>query len=441
MTEFRRASTSVDAIASLLEALTGASSGDGGTISDETRSQFLDAQKQLGELRPTVDKMRRKCDARAELEEVKLRLRELLPGTGDDVLKVAQEKLAPCQAAAFAELEEVKVCGCASCAGGDVPPTLAAIVSRADELDSLATYGAKMVEKILELLVRFDAVSARFDAEVLPRFSDAVASGTAAAEARRADAEREAAVAEEAEKKRLEEEYRRTVVDIMAQNEQKAQAQRDAQEAEERKLAEEREAQRLAEEASAAEEELFRQAELEGERLLAEVGPDGACASALATMLAAHVGEYREAVEALSGMISGIAAEPEDVRLRVVRAGNDGFRQKLGRRPGVWLFLRGVGFEAFAREALPQGLLAHLNIGTVQAGERFLWLKEPKMLEEYEEWQAWHARVKAIAGFLADLERLVFQRTAHLGRHGQDVAAQGAVSAAEVLQRWETRAS
>lgn len=417
MTEFRRASASVDAITALVTALAGASCGDG-AVSDDTRAQFLDAQKQLRELRPTAVKMRGKCEARALLEEAKVQLREMLPGTGDDVLKVAQEKLD---------------------AGGDVPPDLAAAVARADELESLSTYGAKMVEKILELLVRFDAVSARFDAEVFPRFSDAVASGTAAAEARRAAAEREAAVAEEAELRRLEEENRRAVVELMEQNEQKAQAQREAQEAEERKQAAERDAQRLAQQAAAEEEQVLLQAELEGERVLAEHGPDGACASALTTMLSAHVGEYREAVEALSGMISAVAAEPEDARLRVMRAGNEGFRQKLGRRPGVWLFLRGVGFEAFTREALPQGLLAHLNIGTVQAGERFLWLKEPKMLEAYEEWQAWHARVKTIAGFLVDLQRLVFQRTAHLGRHGQDVAAQGAVSAAEVLQRWESR--
>merc|ERR1712012_1503781 len=100
----------------------------------------------------------------------------------------------------------------------------------------------------------------------------------------------------------------------------------------------------------AAEEEALLRAEQDSELRLAEVGADGACSEALASMLAAPVGPYRAAVEALAAMLGGIASEPQDVRLRVLRVANAGFQEKLGRRPGVWLFLRGVGFEPQSRE-------------------------------------------------------------------------------------------
>merc|ERR1712039_516662 len=122
-------------------------------------------------------------------------------------------------------------------------------------------------------------------------------------------------------------------------------------------------------------------------------------------------GAYREAVEALHSMLGGIAGEPEDARLRLIRIANEGFQQQLGRRPGVWLFLRCVGFETRMRESLPQGLIASLGMSGGPPTERFLWLREPSMLDDYDAWVSWHNRIKVIARFLQELERLAFQRT------------------------------
>merc|ERR1711865_1318211 len=119
----------------------------------------------------------------------------------------------------------------------------------------------------------------------------------------------------------------------------------------------EAEAQRQIDAANAAEEETIRRTLLEEEQRIAEVGPDQACAEALVMMLRMPVGVYREAVEALHMMLAGIASEPEELGLRVIRIANEGFQKSLGRRPGCWLFLRGVGFVPQTRETLPPGLL------------------------------------------------------------------------------------
>merc|ERR1712176_443529 len=110
------------------------------------------------------------------------------------------------------------------------------------------------------------------------------------------------------------------------------------------------------------EDELLQRAEAEGEARLAAIGPDAACGEALATMLSAPVGRYREAVEALHGLLSGIAAEPADASIRLLRVAHERFQERLGRRPGVWLFLRGLGFEPRTRDALPEGLAASLGL-------------------------------------------------------------------------------
>lgn len=440
MTEFRRSSAAVDALEKLVADLVGTAAGAEGSLDDATREKFLEAQKQLSELDPTVVKMRRKCEARAELEAVKAQLLEQLPGTPTDAIKSAQELLEPPRPDEDTEMKD---------AGEESSKTVVAVpetvkqeirrlLDHALELDGIATYGAKMVEKVLDLLKRFDAANSQFSAEVLPRFAVAVADAGADAEAKRAAAEREAAELAAEEARRAEEEHRRTVAALMEESEKKLQQQREEEEEERRKLEAEAEAKRKAEEQLAAEEEAFRRAQEEEEKRFAEVGPDSACAEALVGMLAMPVSAYREATEALHGMIASVASEPEDARLRVIRIANEGFQQKLGRRPGVWLFLRGVGFIARPREDLPSGLIAALG-GTGAPGERFLWLKEPDMLSDFEAWVAWHARVKSIADVLQALERLAFQRTAHLGRHGLDTAAKEAVSAADVIQRWEAR--
>merc|ERR1712232_396655 len=170
----------------------------------------------------------------------------------------------------------------------------------------------------------------------------------------------------------------------------------------------------------------------------------GACKEALTSMLAVAAGTSRGAVDALRDMLVAIASEPGDVKLRVIRFGNENFQQVLGKRPGAWLFLRGVGFEPCSHESLMSspGFAGCLGSGDTSSAassssEQFLALKEPNMLNDFEVWNAWHMRLKRIASFLEGLSRHVFARTAHLGRHGLDVPMLGVVTPGEVVQGWE----
>merc|ERR1712032_102374 len=121
--------------------------------------------------------------------------------------------------------------------------------------------------------------------------------------------------------------------------------QREQEEAERERAAKEERQRRIDAELE-AENHAMLAAEEAGERCLAERGADAACGEALASMLAAPVGKYREVLEALSTMLCAIAAEPADGRRRLIRVANEGFQSSLGRHAGVWLFLRAAGFES-----------------------------------------------------------------------------------------------
>eukprot|EP00444_Apocalathium_aciculiferum_P008177 CAMPEP_0183416806 /NCGR_PEP_ID=MMETSP0370-20130417/24010_1 /TAXON_ID=268820 /ORGANISM="Peridinium aciculiferum, Strain PAER-2" /LENGTH=422 /DNA_ID=CAMNT_0025600343 /DNA_START=17 /DNA_END=1285 /DNA_ORIENTATION=+ len=419
MTEFRRASGVVEQLERLVAELTSdASVSAGAAPSDEARAKFVEARGKIEELAPTAEKMRHKCEARAELDELREKLSTMLPGapSAEGAMKAAEDLVE---------------------AGGEGSAVLAPLLKQALELEGFATYGAKMVEKVVDLLQRFDVARSQLEGQLAPKLAESVAAAGAAEGARRLEEQRLAVQRAAEEERKAREEERRAVVMLLAENEHRLR-EKGAREAAERQAREEDERQKQQALAAAqAEEEALLRAEQEGEAVLAASGPEAACVQALAAMLAAPVGRYRAAVEGLHGMLGGIAAEPQDMSFRLIRVANEDFQENLGRRPGVWLFIRGVGFVVETRDALPSGLIASLGLPGGAPTDRFLILKEPDMMTAYAEWSQWHERIKAVAGFLHDLERLAFQRTAHLGQHGADISTCTVLSAAEVLQRWE----
>lgn len=404
----------MEAVERLVQELCGGSGES--SPSEEAFKNFAEAQRQLTELEPVADKFRRKCQARADLEALKEQLREKVPGQPEDAIKAAEEVVNE---------------------SGPDTEALKATLAKCYELQSVATYGAKMAKQVEDLLVRLDGIIVRFQAEVVPRLGTAAAEADADKIKQREAAEREAAAAAEAEARRAAEEARRPVEQLMVESELRLQAQREAQAEAERKRAEEEAARKKVEEAAAAEEEMLRKEEEDGERRLVEVGPNVLGGEALVAMLASPVGPYREAIEALHGMLQGIASEPQDVRLRLIRTSNEGYQKRLARHPGARVFLRCVGFQSKTRESLPVGLAAAVGLGVGPPSEMFLLLQEPDMMTAYEEWISWHERLKAIANFLDDLQGFIFRRTAQLGQQGLDVPAKGAVPASDVLQRWQ----
>lgn len=430
MTEFRRAGTAVEALERLVAGLTSAPA-DGG---HEVATRYAEAEKLLAELGLVAEKMRRKCAARAELELVEAELRSKLPGAPEQALKAVQELLSA-DAAAPEGAEAIEAAG-----GLASIEALRPLAEKAAELEGVATYGAKMVEKVLELLARFDAARAAFAAEVAPRLGAAAAAGQAEAAALRAAAAEAAAAAAAEAQRRSEEELRRPVQALLADDQRKAAEREAAAAAVARRLEEEAARRLLVEAAVGAEADELARARAQEERRLVELGPDGACKEALTSMLSLAAGAYREALEALQGMLARIASEPGDPRWRLIRLANEGFQQVLGRRPGAWLFLRGVGFVLKAREELTRskGFAGVLSAADASgpAADKFLVLEEPDMMGDFEAWTAWHVRIKHIALFLEGLGRHIVTRTAHLGRHGLDLPMIGVVSPGEVLHGW-----
>jgi len=406
MTEFRRAESAMKVIEGLLSELL--SDLPSGEVSDEVRGRFNDLQRHLGELRPIADRMHQKVLARNELEEVKTRLRSALPGSPDDPIRVAEDFVLT------------------STEGLDVVKPL---LEEAQRLEGSATYGAKMVEKVLTLLSRWNAAVERFDSVVVPRLGDGVTAGNIVEERRRA----EVGLADADEVARLREEQHSRIAQIVADNDRII---RERAAAEEKHRLEVETAQLRAEAFLMAEEERLRLMEQEEEAQVRALGQN-ACRQALVTMLSMHVGSFRVVIEGLAGIFSAIVAEPADGRRRVIRLKNEEFREKLGRRPGVWLFFRGAGFDVRPRGELPPELSKVLDLEGGQQSERFLVLSEPNMMGNYEEWVEWHHKLRFIAAFLAALERLAFQKTASLGQHGMDALTSSVLSSEEVLSQWD----
>ncbi|OLQ10992.1 hypothetical protein AK812_SmicGene5234 [Symbiodinium microadriaticum] len=310
----------------VVEALEQLASALSGQLSPEGRARWSESQSHLQEVNPVAEKMRRRVQARSELETVKVQLQELLPGAPSaEAVKAAQE-LVDKKGEGYEAVEK----------------------SQALELEVVATYGVKMAEK-------------------------------AASEAaqRREEEAAAAAAAEEA---------RRPVEALMEENQRRMEAQRAAEEAsaraERRRLEEERRAEQ----------------EAEANRLASE--------------------------DALLRMekVTAIASEPADVWLRLIRIGNEGFQQKLGRQPGVWHLGVSESRRGFSSGALASALwrasdlVAALGLSSSGPTERFLMLAEPDMMSAYEDWNKWHKRLLAISGFLQSLEK----------------------SAKELLQSWES---
>eukprot|EP00913_Durusdinium_trenchii_P011960 g11235.t1 len=116
-----------------------------GAISEEERQTFLDAEEKLRELDALTTKMRKKCQAHEELQ----RRRRVAGSWQFGRAKLPQK-------------------GCCE-----------VLLRRVAELQGTATYGCNMLQKVSNLLERFDAARERFTAEVVPRFAPPVAAAEA----------------------------------------------------------------------------------------------------------------------------------------------------------------------------------------------------------------------------------------------------------------------
>lgn len=172
----------------------------------EQRKRYIEAELCFAELVVIIEKMRRKCKARVELEALKAQMNDLLDVAPNDLLMAAQRVVD---------------------SGGDGAEALFPLLESAYEAEKIAIYGSSIAERIFDLLARFDAARATFDADVVSRIGAAVAAAAADEADRLNEATAAARRADEGEAHRAREEARRPVVELLvAANAQKMEAAR-----------------------------------------------------------------------------------------------------------------------------------------------------------------------------------------------------------------------
>lgn len=191
-----------------------------GHVSEEERAKFWEAERIIASLEPTVARMRRKCDVRAKFDDAKERLRKELSQLFPDL----PEAIVTADPVAAAQDIVSRGCSDSSC------EALRQLIDSALNLANASTYGSKMVERVLRLTTRFDAACVRFKAEVVPRLGVAVASADVDDELRAAERRTAAAAQAAAAEHRAREEAKRPLAELLeefARGDQKFREQRE----------------------------------------------------------------------------------------------------------------------------------------------------------------------------------------------------------------------
>mmetsp|Transcript_14381 Transcript_14381/g.23514 ORF Transcript_14381/g.23514 Transcript_14381/m.23514 type:complete len:281 (+) Transcript_14381:60-902(+) len=243
MTEFRRAQASVEAIEQLVEDLAKNESPEGfpfcprprpdfatvdddwvvvgtygATITVDQRTKFAEIETRINELEPVIERMRKRCQIRLDLESAKSSLKNHLENGSymkahidpDDNITEIATTIVEHELEGHAEIH--------------------ALLIRIRTLETSVTYGIKMVEQVLDLLARLDAARALFNTDVVPRLGSFVAMAAANEEVWRTVEEMQVARAAEEEARRAKAEAWRPVATLLAASEQRRQAEQEAKE-------------------------------------------------------------------------------------------------------------------------------------------------------------------------------------------------------------------
>mmetsp|Transcript_34531 Transcript_34531/g.75593 ORF Transcript_34531/g.75593 Transcript_34531/m.75593 type:complete len:362 (-) Transcript_34531:224-1309(-) len=293
-----------------------------------------------------------------------------------------------------------------------VMPTIVKMKRRCAEPDpELQTYGPKMKEKVLGAIDRYEGIETVFEENLKPVFEEVVET-----EARRlAEKDQQTRDAEEAEWQESERARKKAFLERDQQRQAEAEAARVAEVAEANQQAQ-READEKQAELDAMKREQEELAKLEGlsldERI--QVGVRNMWTSL-------RVGEIRELVDALGGLVGGVASCPDDIRRRAIRLKNHSFQAGIGSKPGAIVVLLGCGFDHAGRDKIPAPVLADMQ--ELGSRERFLWMAEPDLNTHYEEWVEWQDRLMRLSSTFDKVSKYLTRKGAPLGQRGAELPA------------------
>jgi hypothetical protein len=189
--------------------------------SAEQRAEFLEVERRFTELEPMIERLSRRCKARDDFESTKDMLLRSLEAAGGRCSSQSSEystRQLFADSQAFVETR------------GKGHDDIRSLLEKTVELEASATYGTKMVEQVLDLLARHDAIRALFNTDVVPRLGSLVAAAAANEEMWQVARERRLVAEAEEEARRCQADELRPVLALLAASEQRQQEECEAKE-------------------------------------------------------------------------------------------------------------------------------------------------------------------------------------------------------------------
>eukprot|EP00922_Rhytidocystis_sp_ex-Travisia-forbesii_P007118 GHVS01010393.1.p1 GENE.GHVS01010393.1~~GHVS01010393.1.p1 ORF type:complete len:370 (-),score=62.62 GHVS01010393.1:780-1889(-) len=124
---------------------------------------------------------------------------------------------------------------------------------------------------------------------------------------------------------------------------------------------------------------------------------------------AAAVQSFRDVLETIHDCVAEIAKNPDNITSRVYRFWNELFQSNIASKPGAMTVLRVVGFRMVAAKDI-EAVLRKLGRLPDMSEEVYLYMQEPDINEQYEQWVGWIDKMEKTKDILGALSSRVRTR-------------------------------
>eukprot|EP00922_Rhytidocystis_sp_ex-Travisia-forbesii_P018406 GHVS01027335.1.p1 GENE.GHVS01027335.1~~GHVS01027335.1.p1 ORF type:complete len:370 (+),score=67.30 GHVS01027335.1:95-1204(+) len=121
------------------------------------------------------------------------------------------------------------------------------------------------------------------------------------------------------------------------------------------------------------------------------------------------VQSFSDALETLFHSVAEIAKNPDNLASRVYRFWNDLFQKNVASKPSALIVLRVIGFNMVTAKDI-QPVLQRLGRSVDVPEDIYLYMKEPDITENYDEWLQWMERMERTKDILGALSSRVRAR-------------------------------
>ncbi|KAF8821516.1 hypothetical protein IE077_004322 [Cardiosporidium cionae] len=283
-------------------------------------------------------------------------------------------------------------------------PKIAKLKGRISSPDpTKRTYGESMQKKVMDLMEKFDCLYSAYQEELFPKLDKLLQQ-----QELHFDTQQTLFLFRKRLRKEIEEEKHLAVQRGREETEEEEAARRVALEAQEnlisarqQKILQEEDEKRQQEEQRKKQLELATQHFHQLDEKFAE-RYISLCFEGLLRLATLPLKFFKETLRAIIELASQIYSDPTELSLRVIRLENIKFGERIGNKPGALLILRAIGFTLNAAELL-KDIFASLSIIPRDKDELFLYLEEPHVYKDYDNWRKWLDRIEHVQKTLVGL--------------------------------------